>query len=125
MADPTVPNPMVPPAPPTSPMPPVPPMFSETPVPAPPAKHGLSPRSPVVAGIAGLVIGALAAGVPLALSQGSSNSFGADKGTLNAPAAVGGFTPMAQNPKNNLQGPRRRLPPEGFGSPSDAVLKRC
>ena len=111
MADPTVPNPVVPPMPPgpsgqamppmptASPMPPASYMSSVPPVPPlPPAKRGLSLKSPVVVGIAGLVVGALAAGVPLALT-GSSNALGAEKGSLNAPAAIGGFTPMAQNPK--------------------------
>lgn len=120
MADPTVPNPMVPPGPaaahgpagplgPAGPVSPQPgqPGFYAPPGPSgspqPPAsqtRHGFSPRSPIVTGIAGLVVGAFAAGVPWALSGSSSSSpFGAAKGALTAPAAIAGFKPLEHNPK--------------------------
>lgn len=83
MADPTVPNGMVPPA---SAMPP------------PPSKPGFSLRSPLFAGVAGLVVGAVVVGLPWLLSGGSS-TFGAERAALKAPASIGGFTPMARNPK--------------------------
>lgn len=93
MADPTVPNPMVPQDP-SAPMQPMPP--------AAPTKPGLSARSPLVAGIAGLVVGAVAVGIPWLLSGTSSASaFGADKAPLKAPPSIAGFTQLQHHPKFN------------------------
>jgi len=101
MSDPTVPNPMVPQdssMPPTVPTPPmaIPPMV---PMPsAAPAKAGLSLRSPLVAGIAGFVVGAAALGVPWLMNSDSS-PFGAGKASLKAPASIGTYTQVQKNPK--------------------------
>ena len=66
--------------------------------PTPPSKPGLSPRSPLVGGIIGLVVGALAVGIPWMVSD-SGNAFGAQTGALKAPASLGPYIAMQQNPK--------------------------
>jgi len=89
MADPIVPDDAATstPVPPASPAPAVPPT----------SRRSLS-RSPLAVGVAGLVVGALVAGVPLLLSQ-NTKAFGATGDALNAPGAIGGFSSMARNSK--------------------------
>ncbi|WP_212238943.1 hypothetical protein [Catenulispora pinistramenti] len=65
----------------------------------PPARAGSPLRSPVVAGVVGLVVGAVVVGVPWLLTSSSSSPFGADKSALTAPASIGAFTPMVKNSK--------------------------
>jgi hypothetical protein len=67
--------------------------------PVPPAP-GLSLRSPLVVGIAGLVVGVVAVGVPwLASGTTSTSPFGAGKASLKAPTSIGGYTQLRKNPK--------------------------
>lgn len=82
MADPTIPVPQIPPAQPT---------------PGSPA-----PRSPWLFGVAGLVVGALLAGIPLALmSDSGGGGLGASHSGLSAPDALSAYTPMVKNSKAN------------------------
>ncbi|MEZ0115237.1 hypothetical protein ABH920_009272 [Catenulispora sp. EB89] len=94
MADPTVPNPVDPSMGSTPPVPPV-----------PPSKPALSSRSLAV-GVVGLVVGALAVGIPWATS-GSGTAFGAESGALKAPASIGAYVPLAQNPKTDAATAKR------------------
>lgn len=91
MADPTVPNPMVPQDPSMEPGAPGVPV-------QPPSKPGFSLRSPLITGIAGLVVGAVVVGVPWLMS-GDASPFGAEKTSLTAPVTFGGFTQVEHNPR--------------------------
>lgn len=86
MADPMNPGSAVPPA-----------------MPVPPAQPepGRRPaRSPWLVAVAGVVVGALVAGIPLLLTRGSSDGgFGATHEALHAPEELGGFTPITSHPK--------------------------
>ncbi|WP_194905759.1 hypothetical protein [Catenulispora rubra] len=86
MADPTVPNPVDPPEP-SGPS-------------GPSSKPGLSSRSLAVGGVIGVVVGALGVGIPWAMS-GSGKAFGAESGSLKAPASIGVYVPTVQNPKTD------------------------
>ncbi|MCC9309542.1 hypothetical protein LN042_21090 [Kitasatospora sp. RB6PN24] len=87
--------PPVPPGPPSaSPVPPGPP-------PAPPATAAPVPllRRPLVAGVAGLLVGAVLVGVPMALLGGAGGpDFGGGGGgsALQAPGAIADLRPMAE-----------------------------
>jgi hypothetical protein len=84
VADPTYPSPAMPPIPPAQPGP------------------GRRPaRSPWLVAVAGVVVGALIAGIPLLLtrSSGGSGGLGAEHEALQAPASLDDFTSFAINPK--------------------------
>ncbi|OLE24848.1 MAG: hypothetical protein AUG49_12340 [Catenulispora sp. 13_1_20CM_3_70_7] len=82
MADPTNPDPAIPPFPPTQP--------------EPGRRAG---RSPWLVGVAGVVVGALVAGIPLLLTRSSGGGLGVSHEALHAPANLNDFTPMTSNPK--------------------------
>ena len=110
MADPTAPNPTVPqdpstppPAPPPAPSVPTSPTVPTSPAeptpPTPPTKPRLSLRSPLVAGIAGLVVGAVVVGVPWLIVSGNTSALGADRTSLKAPVSIGAYTQLQKNSK--------------------------
>jgi hypothetical protein len=60
----------------------------------------------VIGGVVGLVVGALAVGIPWLMS-GSGKAFGVESGSLKAPASIGAYVPLLQNSKTDAATAKR------------------